>query len=44
MNKTHQILLRLNDEHMEILNRLSREKMVSRQSIIKELIKREAQR
>ena len=39
--KTKQILLRLDEEHMRILDALSREKQVSRQSIIKGLIMKE---
>lgn len=42
--KQYQILLRLNEEYMEMLNDLSRERQVSRQSVIKALIKKEAQK
>ena len=43
-NKNRQILLRLSEEYMVILDALSKEKQVSRQTIIKQLIKKEGTR
>lgn len=42
--KTKQILLRLDEEYMAILDAQSKEKQVSRQTIIKQLIKKEGTR